>query len=494
MPFVTTALLLAVFATVLSAQTPQPQKIIDDYLQAEGGQKALAQRRTANIAGNLTEESTGKTGSWSLIAEAPDRFYTEAIAGTDRAIEAYNGRSSWARDSTDSTNAARTLTGDAAKEVEATARDWNDRLSDVKKSKLGMQFVGTEKVGGHDTYHVRLQPAAGGIAREMFFDTRTHLIAREVLPTEQFDYDDYRPVQGVQTPFRIDLRRGEHAYKIIVTRAEFNSSVDDAVFDFPHAASTPLPDIATLVREVTKNQKAIDELQKQYTCHVTEEQQTVDSKGRETSKTTREYEAFNIGREEVRHLVARDRKPLEGNEKKKEDERFNKQFEKQTHEAEAAARDTKKQAKQQEKDDAQISDFLRAVRFTNPRRERFRGEDVIAVDFGPNPDFKARKSVENVIQQMAGVIWIDEKARDVARLEAHFNANVKIGGGVVGSLEKGSSFVFEQSRVNDEVWLPTYDEVHLGGRFLFLKVKANQIERYSDYRKFRAETKFIPEP
>jgi hypothetical protein len=483
------AILLVAFATLSSAQTPQ--KIIDDYLQAQGGQKALAQRRTVNIAGNLTEEATGKTGSWSLIAEAPDRFYTEVIAGMDRAIEAYNGRSPWGQDGTD---AAHTLTGDAAKQTEATARYWNDRLSDVKKSRLGLQFVGIEKVRGRDAYHVQILPAAGGLAREMFFDTRTHLIAREVLPTEQLEYDDYRSVQGIQTPFLIDLRGGGHEYRISVTHAEFNSLVDDSVFDFPRTDNTPLPDIATLVRDVTKNQKAIDELQKQYTCHVTEEQQTVDSKGRETSKTTRESEVFNIGGEEVRHLVAKDGKPLEGNEKKKEDERFNKEFEKQTRDAEAAARDPKKQAKQQEKDDAQISDFLRAVRFANPRRERFRGEDVIAVDFGPNPDFKPRKAVENVIHQMAGVIWIDEKARDVARLEAHVNATVKIGGGVVASLEKGSSFVFEQARVNDEVWLPTYDEVHLGGRFLFLKVKANQIDRYSDYKKFHAETKFTPEP
>jgi hypothetical protein len=38
-----TAVLLAAFAVVLRAQTPQ--KIIDDYLQAAGGQKALAQIR-----------------------------------------------------------------------------------------------------------------------------------------------------------------------------------------------------------------------------------------------------------------------------------------------------------------------------------------------------------------------------------------------------------------------------------------------------------------
>jgi hypothetical protein len=174
-----------VFATVSSAQTPQ--KIIEDYVQAEGGQKALGQIRTEIIAGNLTEVSTGNTGSWSLIAEAPDRFYTEAIAGADRAIEAYNGRSPWAQDSPDP---ARTLTGEPAKEVETTARYWNERLSDVKKSRLAVQFVGIEKVRGRDTYHVRVQPVAGGIGREIFFDTDTHLVAREVLPTEQLDYND----------------------------------------------------------------------------------------------------------------------------------------------------------------------------------------------------------------------------------------------------------------------------------------------------------------
>ncbi len=86
---------------------------------------------------------------------------------------------SWGQDS----EPTHTLTGDAAKHTEATARYWNDRLADVKKSKLGVQFVGIEKVGGRDTYHVQVLPSAGGSAREMYFDIRTHLIVREMLPT-----------------------------------------------------------------------------------------------------------------------------------------------------------------------------------------------------------------------------------------------------------------------------------------------------------------------
>jgi hypothetical protein len=477
-------------ACAVGTPTRTPQKIIDEYLQAQGGAAAVARIRTETIAGNLTEESTGKTGSWSLITRAPDRFYTEIIAGPDRTVEAYNGMSAWGQDSPEG---AHTLTGDAAVQTEAAARYWNERLADVKKSKLNLQFMGIEKVRGRDTWHIRVS-SGPSMTRELYFDAGTHLIAREVLPNAQLDYDDYRPVQGIQTPYRIELRRGGRAYKINVTRAEFDPVVDDSVFNFPRSSTTPLPDIATLIREVTKNQKAIDELQKQYTCHVTEEQESTDSKNRIRSTTIREYEVFNIGGEEVRRLLVKDGEPLAGNERKKEDDRFNKEFEKYTKQAAEATRDSKKQAQQEAKDDAQISDFLRVVRFTNARRERFHGQDVIAVDFGPNPDYKPRKTIENVIHRMAGVIWIDEQARDVARLEAHFDANVRIGGGVVASLDKGSSFVFEQARVNNEVWLPTYDEVHLGGRFLVLKVKANQIDRYTDYKKFHADSTFVPDP
>lgn len=483
--------LLLACAEICFAQTklPAPQKVIDDYLRAAGGARAIARIRTQTIAGNLSEESSGSTGSWSIIAKAPDRLYTEIIVGSGRTTEAYNGMSPWAQDSPDGPH---TLTGEAAARAEAEAREWNERLADVRKSKISLHLAGTENVRGHDAWHIQVIQAARP-PRELYFDTGTHLIVRETLPGGQFDYDDYRPVEGIQTPFRITLQRGLHEYQLAVTRAEFNTPVDDSVFGFPRAASGPAPDVASLIHEVTRNQKAIDELQKQYTCHVTEEEDATDSKGRVKSKAIREFEVFNVGGDEVRRLVAKDGKPLAGAEKKKEDERFSREFEKRTKKA-AGPHDPEKQKQKEEKEDAQISDFLRAVRFTNARRERFRGADVIAVDFGPNPDYKPKKLIENAIHQMSGVIWIDEQARDIARLEAHFNGSVRVGGGVAGSLEKGSSFVFEQARINDEVWLPTYAEIHLGGRFLFLKVRANVTDRYTDYKKFQADSTFVPEP
>jgi hypothetical protein len=63
---------------------------------------------------------------------------------------------------------------------------------------------------------------------------------------------------------------------------------------------------------------------------------------------------------------------------------------------------------------------------------------------------------------------------------------------MLASLEKGSNIVVEQAKVNDEVWLPVYAEVHMSGRLLFFKAKDNEIDRYSDYKKFSTDTRILP--
>ena len=93
------------------------------------------------------------------------------------------------------------------------------------------------------------------------------------------------------------------------------------------------------------------------------------------------------------------------------------------------------------------------------------------------------------MKELAGVVWIDEKAKDVVRLEAYFVGDVHIAGGVLANLQKGTSFVFEQAFINNEVWLPTYVEAHIGVRLLLLKgLKVNMTTRYSDYKRFNVET------
>ena len=247
----------------------------------------------------------------------------------------------------------------------------------------------------------------------------------------------------------------------------------------------PLPDIPTLLRDVAKNQAALEEIRTLYTCHLAEEQDKTDSDGNVKSRELKDYDVFYIADEQVLHLLAKDGKPLDADEKKKEDDRFNKEFDKLKKKQAELAADPKKQAKKEKEDEAQLSDFLRAELFTSPRRTSFRGEDVIAFDVSGNPNYKPKKRIDSIIQKLSGTMWVDDEAREIVRLEARFAESVKVGGGLLASLAKGSNFVFEQEKINGEVWLPSYIEVHVAGRIVFVKLKQNFIDRYSDYKKFR---------
>jgi len=251
------------------------------------------------------------------------------------------------------------------------------------------------------------------------------------------------------------------------------------------SAERPLPDISSLLRDVAKNQAALEEIRTLYTCHLAEEEDKTDSDGNVKSRELKDYDVFYIGDEQVLHLLAKDGKPLDADEKKKEDDRFNKHFDELKKKQAELAADPKKQAKKEEEDEAQLSDFLRAELFTNPRRTSFRGEDVIAFDVSGNPNYKPKKRIDSIIQKLSGTMWVDDQAREIVRLEARFAESVKVGGGLLASLAKGSNFVFEQEKINGEVWLPSYIEVHLAGRIVFVKLKQNFIDRYSDYKKFR---------
>jgi hypothetical protein len=498
------------FGAACACLAQTPQKIIDDYLRAEGGAKALAKIQTLTIAGNLREDASDNSGSYSLITKAPNKFYSEILIEPQHTISAYNGMSAWSQEAGGTPH---TLTGTDAVEWASTARYLNQRLADAKKNKLGTKFLGMENVAGRPAYHVEFL-IASGVTREVFFDAQTHLIVREIIPpptprllpasggvnsqphdkqsvrtADEIEYFDYKPVNGILEPNRIELHRDGHIYQIAVTRVEINAPVADSIFDFPRAEDRPLPDVAKLLLDIEKNQMAVENILKQYTCHLSEEEEKTDSNGQVTSRSVKEYDMFYIGEDEVRHMLAKDGKPLEGDEKKKENERFSKDFDEKKKKQTELENDPKKQAKRDEEEQAQISDFLRAERFTNPRRELFRGQEVIVFDFGPNPDYKPKKLIESIVQKLSGVLWVDEQARDVARLEARFNDNVKIGGGILASLSKGSNLVFEQAMVNNEVWLPSYSEVHAAARVVFFKVKQNEIDRYSDYKKFSSEVK-----
>lgn len=451
----------------------------------------MAKIQTLTLEGTFTG-SDGKAGTFTFDTKLPNRYYLELLVGEKNLIEAYNGKSAWHETAAGEIG---TLVGGDGLQLEAAAQYYNSRLLNPKKSKMALALVGHAQVRGKDALQLEVTSVTG-VKREVFFDPQTHLIMKEAATVggveEEILYDEYRAVDGVQLPHKIELHRGDEKYDIDVTRAAINGTVGERVFDFPKKSQVQLPDLKALFKEIDENQKAIDKIKENYTGTRAEEETEFESDGRIKKRELREYTFFYLNGEEVSTLTKKEGKPLSEEEAKKENEKTQKQIKDlQKNEAKKEAKEekAKEEGKKDENDEPGIEVFLRASQFVNPRRERFRGQDVLVFDFEPNPEFKAHKLVEKVVQKLAGVVWIDEKAHDVARLEAYFTGDMKFAGGLLANLQKGTSLVFEQAYVNDEVWLPTYMEAHLGVRVLLVKgFKVNEVTHYSDYKKFNVET------
>jgi len=477
----------------ISGHAQDAMKIVDQYLKAAGGAKTISQIRTLAIEGTFTRPSDGKVGTFTLNTKLPNRYYSEIVVGDETWIEAYSGKSAWHENGA---GEVATFLGQESSQLQAAGQYYNVRLLNLRKNKLTLSLIGHARVRNKDALQIEVT-AANGIKRWVYFDLATHLIVEEKATIggleETLAYDDYRVVNGVKLPYQIELQRGGNTYQIAVTRAQVNAVIEEGVFDFPKTSQVQLPDLKALFKQIDENQRAIHKIKENYAGTRVEEETEYDGAGKVKKVDKSQYTFFYLDGDEIATLVQKDGKPLSAGEQTKENDKTKKRIEElQKREAKnESSKEKENELGKHEKnsDNPGIELFLRACQFVNPRRERFRGRDTLVFDFEPNPSFEPHKLEETVVQKLAGVVWIDEKALSVARLQAYFVGNVKIAGGLLANVNKGTTLVFEQAFVNNEVWLPTYVEAHVGGRVLLLKgFTLNHVTRYSDYKRFDVQT------
>src|SRR5436853_7872712 len=194
-----TRLLVAFIVVTLTAQMrpvraqEEPGKIVEQYVRAAGGSKALGRIQTLIIEGAFLSED-GKAGTYTLDTKLPNRYYSELLLGEKNLIEAYNGKSAWHQNAAGEIG---TLVGPEGMQLEAAAQYYNSRLLNLKKSKITLAPVGHAEVRGKDALQVEVATATG-VKRQVFFDPQTHLVVEEAATVgggeEETLHDDYRTV------------------------------------------------------------------------------------------------------------------------------------------------------------------------------------------------------------------------------------------------------------------------------------------------------------
>ena len=491
--FLSLLLILLGLVCESTAADQSGSKIIDRYKKASGG-KSAARVKSTLMSGSV-KAIDGTAGRFSFQTSAPNNLRLDLDIGGSSVSECYNGKSAWRLDG----RGLRTLLGDEAKRLRLESLLSNSRLNDLQRNRIVPQLAGKATIDGRESNAIEF--IRDGVRVKLHFDASNNLVVKRERETadgvEETFYSDYRAVDGVMEPFSFRIKKGASELVVTIERVEHNRAVELAAFRYPQIeGSRPLPELEHLMKKITENQDKVDEMRERYTCRLDQIDRKHDGDGRVKETETRTFEVTPIGERFVRRLISINGKELSASEREKEDKRVQKAVEdiierrekKEQKEERARAKGEKEK---KEDDNVEIKDFLRISEITSIRREMFRGHEVIAFDFEPRKGFKPKSRGEDIVNKLAGTIWVDETAQQVARLEARLTDSYKIGGGVLASIGASTAFSFEQEKIGDEVWMPSSMEANISARVLLLAKLNHSVERrYSEYKKYQIDSKY----
>lgn len=124
-----------------------------------------------------------------------------------------------------------------------------------------------------------------------------------------------------------------------------------------------------------------------------------------------------------------------------------------------------------------------AFLFTWQARENSSGHALVRLLFEPNPAFKPHARNTETFRHVRAVVWIDEAAAQLVRIEAEIVSDISIGGGVLGKIYRGGRFVLEQAQVAEGVWFPMRYEYNFAGRKFVFGFELHEVTLASTYKR-----------
>jgi hypothetical protein len=288
----------------------------------------------------------------------------------------------------------------------------------------------------------------------------------------------------------VHTRRAPLIFLLLMSLAAFGQ---DAAPAATPAQTLSEGQIRELIRQTAANDMENDKRQRDYTYIQREEQHKLDGNGQIKSTETKTTEIMELYAEQVERLIAKDDKPLSDKDAKKEEKKIQKLIEKRKNESDE---DRKKREKKEEKDreDSRrfVSEVADAYNFHFAGIETLAGRDTYVIDGEPRPGYQGHMKEAKFLPKFRFRAWIDKDESQWKKLDIQCIDTVSVGL-FLARIHKGSRIIIEQTRFNDEVWLPQHIDVKVDVRLALLKnFNVEDDITYRDYKKFRTDTKIVP--
>ena len=245
-----------------------------------------------------------------------------------------------------------------------------------------------------------------------------------------------------------------------------------------------------LFRVVAEKDVENNKRQRDYTYIERQVQNSVNGKGKVKSTEVKTYEVLEIYGEQVERLIEKNDKPLSQKDAAKEEEKIQKIIDKRKNESEGQ-RKKREEREIKDREDSRkfVTEVADAYNFKLVGTELVGGREAWVIDGEPRPGFVPHMKEGKFLSKFHGRVWVDKADLQLAKMDVECLDTISWGL-FLARFHKGSRFMLEQTRVNDEVWLPLHLTAKIDVRLALLKNFDVDLEQsFRDYKKFRASSK-----
>lgn len=215
---------------------PTAQEVIAKYVSAVGVKQNSA---SIPIAMTMTGRFENRSGSGNLeiIVKQPNKYLMkETTASQGLITRGTNGTTAWVKTAKGVTE----ITGDRLRTSIATVALYNPIKTPNSLSHATV--TASVRIDDRDAYALTIENSSTE-STQLFFDVETGLLLRRVNVTNtmlgplnvQWDFSDYREINGLKLPFRIRIS-DVSAFDTTIRRfneIKIDPTVDDRIFDLP---------------------------------------------------------------------------------------------------------------------------------------------------------------------------------------------------------------------------------------------------------------------
>ena len=232
----TTTLLVASTAFSAAAEMTT-QELLKRHLTARGGSEKWRSVTSMSIEGTQTTFSTPHP--FSILRKRPNLYRIEQTMLRQPIVEVFDGKSAWWINGLMGNTWPLQEPPIFAKRI-AREAEFTTPLLDDSAERAKVELSGRELFEGRQAWHLKVT-RKDGVEETWYLDPSTFLEIARISTTVDFGeeleersyFSDWKPVNGLILPHRVDVEFGTRNMTLEVGRITINPVIDDAKFQQP---------------------------------------------------------------------------------------------------------------------------------------------------------------------------------------------------------------------------------------------------------------------